>query len=69
MEDLMDIRVITHIWKVGDRFYKLSDKYYNNPNYWWILAWFNHKPLETDISLGEIINIPLPLDEMLYYFR
>jgi|TARA_R110000803_G_scaffold90872_1_gene158315 hypothetical protein len=52
-------------WKVGDRFYKLSSKYYNNPEYWWVIAWFNKKPTEQHIELGETILVPLFLDELL----
>lgn len=52
-------------WKVGDRFYKLSSKYYNNPEYWWVIAWFNKKPTEQHVQLGETILVPLFLDELL----
>ena len=68
-EDLKDLMIINHIWKVGDRFYKLSHEYYGTVDYWWIIPWFNQRPLETDIALGDSINIPLPLDELIMHFR
>ena len=69
LEELRGLTILTHIWKVGDRFYKISDLYYDDPGYWWILAWFNQKPLETDIKLGEVLDIPLPLDNLMSHFR
>jgi hypothetical protein len=59
------IETIAITWKVGDRFYKLSSKYYNNPEYWWVIAWFNKKPTEQHVQLGETILVPLFLDELL----
>ena len=52
-------------WQVGDRFYKLASKYYNNPEYWWVIAWFNKKPTEQHVQLGETVLVPLFLDELL----
>ena len=59
---------IPHIWKLGDRYYKLADQYYDDPTYWWVVAWYNQKPLETDLDAGDVIYIPLPLDDVLRYF-
>ena len=50
-----------HYWKTGDRFYKLSQKYYGTLNDWWIIARFNGKPTEANVELGERLLIPLPL--------
>lgn len=54
-----------HIWKHNDKFWKLSSQYYNNPSYWWIIAWFNQTPTEAHIKLGEVIYIPTPLTTIL----
>tara|TARA_R100000988_G_scaffold60342_1_gene30185 strand:- start:17 stop:352 length:336 start_codon:yes stop_codon:yes gene_type:complete len=59
---------IPHIWKLGDRYYKLADQYYDDPTYWWVVAWYNQKPLETDLDAGDVIYIPLPLDDVLRFF-
>jgi hypothetical protein len=53
----------THIWKYGDRFYNLADKYYGNVDFWWIIAWYNGYPTEADIRNGDVIEIPLSLEE------
>ena len=54
----------THIWKYGDRFYNLADKYYNNPELWWIIAWYNGYPTEAHIRKGDVIEIPVSLEEV-----
>jgi hypothetical protein len=59
------IDTVSLTWKVGDRFYKLASSYYNNPEYWWVIAWFNKKPTEQHVKLGETILVPLFLDEVL----
>lgn len=65
-EMLRNVRVISHIWQTGDRFWKLAHQYYDGkPDLWWIIAWFNQTPTEHDVMLGQIIDIPLPLDEIL----
>jgi hypothetical protein len=53
----------TYIWKYGDRFYNLAHKYYGNPDFWWIIAWYNGYPTEANIRNGAVIQIPLSLAE------
>jgi hypothetical protein len=62
-KDFKNLTTLRHIWKVGDRFYKLSNKYYGSTKYWWVISIFNKKPTEADVSLGEELTIPLPLDK------
>jgi len=54
-----------HIWKYGDRFYNLSFNYYKNPEYWWVIAWYNGYPTEADVKPGDVIQIPLNLEHTL----
>ena len=49
----------TYTWTRGDRFYKLAYAYYDNPNYWWVIAMFNNAPTEQHVLIGEEIFIPL----------
>ena len=51
-----------HYWSSGDRYYKLSYKYYGNREDWWIIARFNGKPTEADLTIGDRLIIPMPLD-------
>ncbi|MAG25201.1 hypothetical protein CMI47_06440 [Candidatus Pacearchaeota archaeon] len=55
----------THIWKYGDRYYKLAHQYYGDSRLWWIIAWYNARPTEVDISFGDVIRIPLNVENVL----
>ena len=68
IEQRKDLIVSQHVWVTGDRFYKLADKYYDDPKYWWVISWYNQTPLESDVKLGDVLNIPLPLDKVLEIF-
>ena len=66
---IANLTMVGHTWSLGDRYYKLAHKYYGDSRWWWIIAWFNQKPTESHCSLGQIINIPLPLDKILAILR
>jgi hypothetical protein len=68
-DEMSRFLVIRHIWSLGDRFFKLSHEHYGDSKYWWIMPWFNQKPLESDFTIGDIIFIPKPLEEALTYFE
>jgi nucleoid-associated protein YgaU len=59
------IKTTKHIWKYGDRFYKLADQYYGDPEYWWVIAWYNGVATETQINTGYVLFIPLNLADAL----
>jgi len=60
---------IGHVWKVGDRFYKLAHKHYGDAKYWWVIAWYNKKPTESHLKIGDVIKIPMPLYKVLEFMR
>ena len=62
--DRSSLNTDTHIWKYGDRFYKLAFTYYNDPKLWWIIAWYNGYPTEASIKIGDVLDIPLSLEEI-----
>jgi len=62
--DVETITSIGHVWTTGDRLFKLADKHYGDPKLWWIIAWYNNKPTEDHLSVGDLIQIPLPLDRV-----
>ena len=64
-EQFDDLEIITHIWKVGDRYYKLANEYYQDSKLWWVIAHFNQKPTEADVRIGDAISIPMPLERVL----
>lgn len=63
--DVLEIGMDSHVWKLGDKLHKLSSIYYGDPTYWWIIAWFNGKPTDSHYKIGDIVNIPSPLDRAL----
>ena len=64
-DQLENIEGISHLWTLGDRYYKLADKYYGDSTMWWVIAWFNRAPTEAHLKIGDIIIIPTPLDDWL----
>jgi nucleoid-associated protein YgaU len=53
-----------HVWKLGDKLYKLASIHYNSPKLWWLIAWYNKTPTESHIKPGQIIRIPFPLNKV-----
>ena len=69
VNDILELTVIYHTWKTGDRYFKLANQYYQDPALWWVIAWFNEKPTEHHVEYGENIAIPLPLEKILGFFE
>lgn len=65
MMDLPGVSYEVHTWERSDRFYKLASRYYGDTQYWWVIAFFNNTPLETDVKLGQKIVIPIPLETVI----
>jgi hypothetical protein len=59
------LETVKHVWKMGDRLFKLAAKHYGDPTMWWIIAWYNLKPTESHFKIGDLVYIPLPLDRVL----
>tara|TARA_A100001515_G_scaffold70579_1_gene56132 strand:- start:71 stop:409 length:339 start_codon:yes stop_codon:yes gene_type:complete len=57
---------IRHVWKTGDKYYKLAQKYYGDPTEWWIIAQFNQKPTEGHLKVGDVIIVPTKLAQSPY---
>ena len=55
----------THVWKYGDRYYKLAHQYYGNPSYWWVIAWYNGAPTEAHLATGDLIEIPVDIESVM----
>tara|TARA_R110000744_G_scaffold12918_2_gene38080 strand:- start:620 stop:958 length:339 start_codon:yes stop_codon:yes gene_type:complete len=67
-EQIRELQVLSHIWKTGDRYYKLAFEFYGNSKYWWVIAWFNKKPTEAHLKLGDVVFVPTPLDKLLNFY-
>ena len=66
---LRNITSLNHVWKLGDRYYKLAHQHYGSSKLWWVIAWFNKTPTESHLSLGQVVLIPTPLEVVLSYLR
>jgi hypothetical protein len=54
------------IWQIGSRLHKISEKYYNDPSYWWLIGLYNKKPTDANYSVGDMVKVPLSLEEAFY---
>ena len=61
----MQIRTNSHVWKYGDRYYKLANTFYGDPQLWWIIAWYNGYPTEVDVKVGDVLEIPLNFEQII----
>jgi hypothetical protein len=66
--ELESIDHIAHLWKTGDRLYKLAATHYDDPSSWWIIALYNGTPTEGHITVGDTIYIPTPVGRILSLF-
>lgn len=67
VDEMAKLNTVTEVWKKGDRLYKYAHEYYGDPQLWWIVAWYNQRPTEGNLRLGDIVEIPLPLEQILKY--
>lgn len=67
-QEISTLTLQKETWKLGDRYYKYAHQYYGDVKMWWVIAWFNQKPTESQLEIGDEIIIPLPLDKVLNYF-
>lgn len=68
-DEVARLELVQHEWKIGDRYFKLANQFYGDSKLWWVIAWFNQRPTESHVSIGETIEIPLPLDRILKLLR
>ena len=62
-KELNSIFYTEHYYVNGERMFKLSQRYYGDQQYWYIIARFNNKPTEAHIKDGEILKIPTNLQQ------
>tara|TARA_Y100000310_G_C20583202_1_gene764039 strand:- start:334 stop:675 length:342 start_codon:yes stop_codon:yes gene_type:complete len=65
-EERAGLTPVRHLYKTGDKLYKLSHQYYGDTRYWWVIAWWNRKPTDFHCKIGDTIYIPFPLKQALY---
>ena len=65
VEQRSRLKTTAYIWKYGDRFYNLAHKFYNDSRFWWVIAWYNSYPTEAHLETGNVIYIPLNIEQAL----
>jgi len=63
--EMNNLGAVRRVWRTGDRYFKIAHKYYGDSRLWWVIAWYNQKPTDAHVELGDIIYIPQPLDKVL----
>ena len=58
VEERTRIASDSHIWVLGDRYYKLADKYYGDSSFGG-LCMVQRGTSKADLSLGDMIEIPI----------
>lgn len=64
---ISNLEISKHVWRSGDRLYKLSHKFYGDSQFWWVIAFYNQRPTESYYANGTEVLIPQPLDRILGY--
>ena len=62
---LAELETIEIAFLPTDTLMGLSQKYYNNPAYWWIIALINNVGSERDLTAGQSLVILKPLETLL----
>jgi hypothetical protein len=65
LTDRASIETVNHVWTIGDRYYKLSNDYYGDVRFWWVIAWWNAAPTESHLKPGSLIRIPINIQNAL----
>ena len=68
VDEIAQFNAVDHIWKRGDKFYKLAHEHYGDSKLWWIIPWFNKKPFIADYKFGDVVHIPLSISKVYEYF-
>ncbi len=68
-QDYGTLNIVYHTWRQGDKLYKLAGQYYGDSSLWWLIAWFNHKPIDGLYNAGDTVEIPLPIQNALAIYK
>lgn len=68
-EETARLEIVAVEWKLGSAYYKLADAHYGDPTKWWVIAWFNQKPTDAHVKMGDLVEVPKPLNEVLRVLR
>ena len=55
-----------HVWRKGDTMIRLANKYYNDYSLWYLIGFFNKKPIDSLYNLGETVKIPTNIEDVIF---
>lgn len=64
-EELNKMNYTFHKFIAGDKLYNISQKYYNSPEYGWLICYTNGIKSELDIEEEQGLRIYFPLEKIL----
>lgn len=56
---------VLHKYQPNDKLFMISQKYYNSPDYGWLICYANKISNELEIKIGTDLKIYLPLSSLL----
>jgi len=62
---LGDSEFVEYTWEMGDRLDRLANKYYQDDQYWWVIALVNNISYPLGIKIGTVIRIPHDVNPVL----
>jgi nucleoid-associated protein YgaU len=65
--DRINIKTVGLVWKRGDRLSKYAERYYLDPQLWWVIAMYNNKPTDAHFTIGDVFYIPTDLNNLFQY--
>ena len=68
-EEYKSVPFRRYYWTNGDRLWKLSQKFYGDMQFWWLIARWNFVASESDLKEGQEIRIPTNLELALGYVQ
>ena len=64
-DQISSIESIPHVWSATDKLYNMAYDYYGYAELWWIIAWYNGYPTEANVKIGDVLYIPLNLEQII----
>ncbi len=64
-EQITELNIVSHVWAYGDRYSNLAHQHYGDVKLWWVIAFFNQQPTETNFAFGDLVFVPHPIERVL----
>ena len=68
-EELGRLDIKYEVWKRGDRLWKYAFDNYGDSELGFVIGWYNQKPTDFHFKLGDVVEIPLPLNLILQFLK